>query len=104
MTEYWYLRSALLEYMMTEDPLGANPYLCVSHLQITGLLVIDEGIRGGTNEMELTPGTRKSNGSTGYPARSRKGMRKEPRQQSTCKPSPNLIASRPKLVTSVPHS
>ena len=47
MTKYWKLRSCLDAYMMTDEPLGANPYLCVSH------------------EIEVTPGTRKSTGAIG---------------------------------------
>lgn len=46
-------------------PLGAKPYLCVSQLML------------------VTPLRVKSNGADGNPARERKGMRKEPRQQST---------------------
>jgi hypothetical protein len=51
--------------MTTLLPLGAKPYLCVS------------------TEMLVTPGTRKSKSGASKPARERKGMTKEPRQQST---------------------
>lgn len=47
---YWYLRMALLLYITTLLPLGAKPYLCVSH------------------EILVTPGTRKSKGSVSNPA------------------------------------
>jgi hypothetical protein len=48
-----------------ELPLGAKPYLCVSH------------------EIDVTPLRRKSKSVVSKPALSRKGTRKEPRQQST---------------------
>lgn len=51
--------------MMMEEPLAAKPYLCVSQ------------------DIDVTPSTRKSKGVVGSPAFSRKGMIKLPRQQST---------------------
>lgn len=65
-TKYCAWRISAVEYMTTEDPLGAKPNLCVSV------------------EMDVTPGTRKSNGGSLRPSDSAKAMRKEPRQQSTC--------------------
>src|SRR5699024_11471296 len=56
-------------------PLGANPYLCVSH------------------EMEVTPSTRKSKGSVTKPARPRNGTKNEPRQQSTWHPIRCFLAN-----------
>ena len=52
---------------MQELPLGAKPYLCVSQ------------------DMDVTPLSRKSNVSMGKPDFVRKGRRKEPRHASTWK-------------------
>ena len=46
--EYWNWRRFLFEYITTDEPLGAIPYLCVSH------------------EMLVTPSTLKSNAVSHY--------------------------------------
>ena len=48
----------------------------------------------------VTPSTLKSNGSTGKPAGSRKGIMKLPRQQSTCRPTLYFFANLPKATIS----
>ena len=63
---------------MTLLPFGAKPYLCVSTL------------------MDVTPGRRKSRyeeEAMGKPAEFRRGTRKEPKQQSTCKGNECVKAS-----------
>ena len=57
-------------------PLGAKPYLCTSQL------ILD------------TPSSRKSNGSVGYPAFSKYGTIKEPKQASTCSGTRRRMAMR----------
>ena len=52
------------EYRITDDPLGANPYLWVSA------------------EILVTPGTRKSKGSKANPASFINGIRKPPEIQN----------------------
>jgi len=59
--------------------LGAKPYLCVSQLML------------------VTPGTRKSKSGAWKPERARKGIRKEPRQQSTCRHVLRDCARRPRV-------
>ena len=58
-----------------ELPFGAKPYLWVSQLML------------------VTPFNLKSKSSVSKPAFSRKGTRKEPRQQSTCNGILRLMAS-----------
>ena len=63
-------------------PLGAKPYLCVSQLIL------------------VTPLRAKSNGTEGNPARERKGMRNDPRQQSTWRGRDLRRASRERALMS----
>lgn len=67
---------------MTVGGIGRMRTLCVSQLIL------------------VTPSTRKSNGSTGKPAFSKKGMMKLPRQQSTCRPILCFFASLPRATMS----
>jgi len=65
---------------MQELPFGAKPYLCVSTL------------------IDVTPGRRKSKPpisthGDGKPAFARQGMRKDPKQQSTCRGILYVVAS-----------
>ena len=68
---YWYCRSAGDAYRTTDEPFCARPYLCVS------------------TDMDVTPGTRKSNGAevgnASPMASDAKGITKPPRHASTCR-------------------